>query len=422
MSLRMRFAVAATVGAMLCAIPSAAIAAPPNSSPRVIQSFGFEDGQPTFSAIVPLLDSAAIWGPMTQVARTGSKSLWCAGQTYPALTTSTLWPKYPADTKTSAMLRMPEAADYYSTRVSFYYLMPTKGESDTFGSALALMDAEGNAVAPSPIRNSYTVASGWTKSTLDSAQVSLSRSPLIAAVNFFYGIQVPGSTRGQGPSIDDVSVAAFKYGPVSNLTGVWESGVRLDWSKPATSMTDATADARSLTYRVWRSASGADKWTEITSARLTSPTYFDSSAVAGQAYDYSVQAWDTADGASYGAPSIVSVASPGSKVAVSLSSLSGVISSARVNGSFTVTGKLTPRHTSGKPVKIYAYRYSKGKKVQTVTFTPSITNVGQASNTTKFSASVKLPKKGTWKLRAYHAATSTEKSAWSAYSKTITVK
>jgi hypothetical protein len=403
-------------------MPVTAFAAPPNSSPRVVTSFGFEDGQPTFSAIVPLLDSVAIWGPMTQVARTGSRSLWCAGQSYPALTTSTLWPKYPADTKTTAILRIPEAADYYSTRVSFYYLMPTKGEADAFSGALARMDAEGNAITPSPIRNTYATVSTWTKSTMDSADVSLTRTPLLAAVNFFYGIQVPGSTRGQGPSIDDVSVSAFKYGPVSGLTGAWESGVRLNWSKPATSMTDSTPDTRSITYRVWRSASGADKWTELTSARLTSPTYLDSTAVAGQAYDYSVQAWDAADGANYGAPSIVSVATPGSKIAVSLSSLSGVISSARVNGTFTVTGKLKPRHDSGKPVKIYAYRYSGGKKVQTVTFTPSITNVGQATNTTKFSASVKLPKKGSWKLRAYHAATSTEKSAWSAYSKTITVK
>ena len=78
---------------------------------------------------------------------------------------------------------------------------------------------------------------------------------------------------------------------------------------------------------------------------------------------------------------------------------------------FTVTGKLKPRHARGtRPVKLYCYRYQSGhwmlrKKVSA--------KVGNYSSYSKYSASVSLPYRGRWRIKAYHAADSLNAKTWS---------
>ena len=132
--------------------------------------------------------------------------------------------------------------------------------------------------------------------------MSLSRRPGTLGIQFRDYTEAAGAIRnGQGAAIDDVSVTGYKYGPVRSLAaGLDNQTVLLSWNKPARTPTDATADDRTLTYRVWRRVVGDSTWTELTTSRLTSPAFSDLNVPQGRTWDYAVQAWDSATGAGYG--------------------------------------------------------------------------------------------------------------------------
>lgn len=86
----------------------------------------------------------------------------------------------------------------------------------------------------------------------------------------------------------------------------------------------------------------------------------------------------------------------------------------------TVYGYLRPRHAQGSyPVRIYKYRYVSGKWKNYGYVKAKATNY---LTYTKYSASVKLPYKGKWRLRSYHPADSGHPAAWSAKYDSVTVK
>lgn len=75
---------------------------------------------------------------------------------------------------------------------------------------------------------------------------------------------------------------------------------------------------------------------------------------------------------------------------------------------YRATGSLKPRHTAGtKPVKIYAYRYVRGKYRYYRAFSATASNY---SSYTKYTAKVRLPYRGKWRLRAVHSDTQHLKS------------
>lgn len=83
------------------------------------------------------------------------------------------------------------------------------------------------------------------------------------------------------------------------------------------------------------------------------------------------------------------------------------------------SGYLKPRHAAGSyPVKIYKYRYVSGKWKSYGFVKAKATNY---STYTKFAASVSLPYKGKWRLRAYAPADSKHAATWSAFDY-VTVK
>ena len=98
----------------------------------------------------------------------------------------------------------------------------------------------------------------------------------------------------------------------------------------------------------------------------------------------------------------------------------------KLGKSYTVSGQIKPKHTSGsKQIRVYAYRYeanSSGNKVWTYkkSFSTKISNPS-GSSYSKFTGSVKLPEKGRWRLRAYHAADSKNAKSYSSY-RYVTVK
>jgi hypothetical protein len=76
-----------------------------------------------------------------------------------------------------------------------------------------------------------------------------------------------------------------------------------------------------------------------------------------------------------------------------------------------VTGTLKPRHTKGStPVRIYKYRLVNGNWKSYGYHKAKASNY---STYTKYSASVRLTKRGVWRLRAYHLADSKHPARWS---------
>ena len=92
---------------------------------------------------------------------------------------------------------------------------------------------------------------------------------------------------------------------------------------------------------------------------------------------------------------------------------------------YTVYGYIKPRHTAGTHgVVVKAYRKEKQsngtyKYVYRKSFSTTAYDYGSIS--TKYSGSVKLPYKGRWRLRAYHASCTKNASTYSSY-RYVTVK
>ncbi len=87
---------------------------------------------------------------------------------------------------------------------------------------------------------------------------------------------------------------------------------------------------------------------------------------------------------------------------------------------YVVAGFLKPRHAAGSyPVRIYRYRYYGGKWVA---YGYQWAKAYDYSTYTKYLASVRLPYKGYWRLRAYAPADAWHAAAWSSGYDTVLVK
>lgn len=86
---------------------------------------------------------------------------------------------------------------------------------------------------------------------------------------------------------------------------------------------------------------------------------------------------------------------------------------------YIVNGTLKPGHASGsKEVRIVAYRYEGQKWVRKRTYTAVASTISGGSRYTK---KIKLPSRGTWRLRAHHPKDDHNASSYSTYRK-VTVK
>lgn len=424
MTARLRLVVQLIVCAALVS-PATAGAAPPNSSPRTIQIFGFESGQPSFTTAA--FGMGAFWGPVIEIKRNGLSSLWCAGTLQGGAPGT--FGTYPEGTGGNAKVDLPALGDYYASRVTFWYLMPSRGPGDRFQfSAQPLVDGRPDFTTfvsddRAPLTSIWALRTHYLGL---GANPAFGRLPMQLSFGFDDETEGDAAVTGQGPAIDDVTVAGYRFGPVRQLVSSWSTspaGVRLEWAPPARSATDASADDRPMTYRIWRSPAGRDTWTEVaTSAPVAEPSVLDTSALPAAFYDYVVQAWDPSevDPREWGVQATpLRVATHG---AIWMSALSRPPATVRYGRSFTVSGVLQPRHVSGSPVKIQAYRYYRGRIVQRVTLTAAITNAGQPYTSTKFYRYVRLPARGVWRLRAYHVAHDGERSLVSPLSTAVTVR
>lgn len=292
----------------MASISASAAAAPPNQ-PMTIVSEGFESALGAAWQTGPWEDpvrpSAAWWGRMSNVRRTGTFSLWCAGTRAGGL--DGVWGNYPAATGGHAVLRLPELAGYYSSAVSFHYTMPTVGAADFFSFS---WHADGAVFGDSGGEFFTTAAGAWVERrfVFSSAAntANLSRTPGSMRFQFLDNaegpLQLPQT--GQGPSVDDVVVTGYKYGPVRNLSASTTNtgGVVLRWGRPVRAIGSTAPEERVISYRIWRRPTGTAAWTELPRAGNGALSFVDTTALANVWYEYSVIAHDPIPGSGYGQP------------------------------------------------------------------------------------------------------------------------
>lgn len=300
----------AALAACLAAVPSVASATAPYSTPPVIVSDGFEEGELQLLEYVPTLipgeEVWAYWGETSLRSRTGTYSVWCAGEQSEPVTDVAAYPAY---TRGRAFVDMDELADYYSSTISLWYVMPSVGSvGDSFGISLSRLE-DGVAQFPSVHNDSdIPVAQDWAKRTYvlgAGSHLAASRQPMRLGLAFFDQIETfPLGYVGQGPAVDDIVISGYKFGPVRQLAATWSveaSGVALSWTPPQRSAISSEEETRPVVYRAWRSEVGTDTWVEVTPSTATSVcSIVDTSVVQLALYDYVVQAWDPVDGESYG--------------------------------------------------------------------------------------------------------------------------
>jgi len=286
--------------ASLCvlALPAGAYAEAPPATPRQIYANGAETGQPAFD-LVPQVGASASWGPITNVKRSGLRSLWVAG------TAPTKFPVYPSGTIGSAYLHLTDLSDYYNAVLSYWYLSPSRGAADADSFVFYYQTNPGTKHARFYVANAAT----WTQKSYDLSALAngqLSRTDLDVQFRFQDSEEGGGLAvgNGQGPAIDDFSVSAWKYGPVRSVAaGQSGNDFRVTWARPYDALNSTTPEPRSIAYRVWRSPAGKNTWTEVSPVgRLSDSTlaFADPISEEGVSFEYLVQAWDPGTGLDYG--------------------------------------------------------------------------------------------------------------------------
>lgn len=334
-------------------LPSAALADGPATTPMTIMTDGFEAApSSTWWEIREqklTLDSLAYWGRMSNIKRTGTYSLWCAGFQYTLVNgvrqpkVPPAWGKYLSRTQGRAIVNLDVLQDYYYSEFEFYYNMPSIGMADKASFATGWSDGV-NTFADHSSNYPLTASTGWVKAhhvlSSESNTNNLSRSTGYAYFNFYDTTEGPWQSvkTGQGPSIDDVRLVGYKYGPVRSLSASGTgSGVELVWSVPARAIGDTSPETRTVGYRVWRApdGQGVPVWTELTPAAISSTSFSDSGAAQGITYRYAVQVTDASGG--YGTHSEAVGRRLADGIDLAVSAPNGVLTGSSITATYTVT-------------------------------------------------------------------------------------
>ena len=362
--------IALTIGTLatmlVLATPVAGFAAGPAATPMTVMSEGFESASTRYVAAPIDLGTGSLgstYGYWARVAvaaggraHTGVWGLWCDGTDSKAVTG--FWSGVPLTynpySAGTATFDLTQTADLYSSTLDFWYTLPSRGTADmnsfnVLTSPLVdLFDNRGNSSFP------LTADKSWRHEYIPivdglSAQIVRMASTVRFAWTDSYDSFEPAV--GQGPTIDDVSVTGWRYGPVRSLTAVAATnGVTLKWSKPLRASASTLAEDRPISYRVWRAPAGTTvansaAWTLLTPTNAANAdaaiSLFDSSAVALTSYTYLVQPWEPGAGTGYGMLQTVAAKMAGAASSMTFTSptTSGFSGPATVSGSLkTATG------------------------------------------------------------------------------------
>lgn len=376
MKLRMMLGLALAGAAFaILAAPASALAAGPVTTPQVIFTEGFEGALPArlwldWVAPDPGNPAPAFWGRVTARRHSGTYGLWCAGS-IPNKAPDTGWAsfagKYPDYTEGIANFSVPELADYYSATLDYWYDMPSIGAADGDSFNVMWQPATGgiwDTHIGQPIVSSFThVTDSLTFPTLSgqTRPIDLSRTAGTLRFNFIdnSGDVNETPTNGEGPTIDDVTVAGFKYGPVRNLAATVLPGntaVQVTWATPVRStVLLAGPEERPIAYRVWRTPDVQPYvWTELTGSRIAETTFTDAAPLDGGAR-YIVQAWDPLDGPGYGEVNLNATALAYVAPPVPVTSISITGGAPNGSGTYTALPTITLSRDTAKGTTSYSW-------------------------------------------------------------------
>lgn len=342
-----------------------AYAAGPQQVPTTLVSEGFESGTtPSYETTTLGQSSSARWAPVNRPF-TGLKGLWCAGS-------AGLLSNYPIGTFGLVQFELPQLEEYYSSSATFRYLMPSLGQGELLSGFQVYWERPGG-LGIDPLVFP-PLATSWKSYTvnLSSGTQALARNAGHVVFKFDDKFDSPGSAAvGQGPTLDDVVISGWMYGPVRNITAVVDDAqVELGWSRPYRSATENTVEERTtVRYRVWRAPYGSTTWTEMTTDSIDATGFVSPSPTEGSYYTYAVQTVGSSGG--YGEPVSTTVTFPSNQPLVPV--LTQKISPTTVDyGKYTtVTGGLT---LSGEPfanADVTLQYYSSGWKTYSTKKTDS---------------------------------------------------
>lgn len=301
--------------------PLNALAAGPVTTPELLVSEGFESAIPvTYSTAGTA--GTGYWAKWTHQHYAGLSSLWCDGTNTAAATKAPY--QYVDGSQGTATFLLPQAADYYKPVASFYILYPSRGAGDetAFAPEWTSNVQESISWASGLSAVNYPVAS-WTKLDLDlstyhTGQTRESLSRRSGKFRFWWKDAIEpdplgiGVIRvGEGPSIDDLTISAWRFGPVRSITAATTStSATLKWDRPWRSTDGTSTEERDISFRVYRALkSSPSVWTELTTKPRVAQagnsfTFVDATVVPGIAYVYAVQTWapGSSDAVGYGEP------------------------------------------------------------------------------------------------------------------------
>jgi hypothetical protein len=340
----------AAIAAALMAPAAACAAAGPDSAPAVIQQTGFEEASTasyTVAALPGVQPAPAWWGRTSHAFRGGAWGMWCAGSS------ATAWNEYPSFSKGLVTFALPQLANYYSADLNFWYNVPTLGAGDGDSFGVDWLGATDNPLHPDshfgPSVFPLTGATEWRQADFSlvptqTGRLNLSRRAGTVEFQWYDNMEDFGQLplRGQGVTLDDVSIIGYALGPVGSLGHIENgAGVHLSWAHPARAVGSTTPEERAIVYRVWRRASGG-VWTEITGSPTVSESIIDSlgAEAAGTQFEYAVQA-RLASGDGYGQASTWSRVGPRAATTLSLVSPTATSTISAYAGPVTITVSLS---------------------------------------------------------------------------------
>ena len=305
---------------LLCAMvalaaPQTALAAGPMTTPETIVTESFESSPSVTYTTAPYTAGGGLtpgyWARAQTVvpAHSGLWSLWCDGTNANQVTAK----QYAQRSGGYATFPLPQSANYYRPVATFYYSLPSRGRSDYQAfSPIWTSDAESSwSWASAAGRIGMTSLNEWVPLTIDLTDYytgrtgeSLSR----AAGTFGFAWQdvveidpiigAPFIHVGQGPSVDDLTVSGWKYGPARSFAATTTPfSTTLTWSRPWRSTAATSTEERPLSFRVWRASRPVKTWTELTTttprpeATGDSFTFTDTTVAEATSYAYAVQTW-----------------------------------------------------------------------------------------------------------------------------------
>ncbi len=374
---RVRLLVAIFCAVAALAAPQSALAVGPVTTPKTFFTEGFETAVPVTYSTAPYVTGGGLtpgyWARVTapkvvNPAHGGLSSLWCDG-TNPTQLARVPY-KYAIGSQGYAIFNLTQTTDYYKPVVSLWYSFPQSGYSDgtAFAPEWTTPAAPGVSNALSAVK--YTAVNQWKSMSIDLAsETGVAKSSLSRAAGRFQlrwkdQLEPPNppdttyAATGQGPSVDDVTIAGWRFGPVRSLSATTTTvSSTLTWNRPWRSYAATSTEERPLSYRVWRALKGTTDWTELTPAvrvanASATVTYTDNNVTDGTAYTYAVQAWEPGSGdettAGYGehvsvdattslAPVKVKITNPISGAVVATTGASGISGTVQASGGATVS-------------------------------------------------------------------------------------